>query len=292
MSKIKYINCFGTSYTAGGGFEFVGMSDVRNNLLKKFYSGINEEHTQFNFSYPGQIQRLNSKIKVNNYAKSGYGNDRMMRLVYDIITSTDFDTNEHIFLLEFGGIGRKEFWFQPINDFIVMNYWVDWDTETLKNRVDLANSYCYDSIDMQNTLKNEEPLFLEYYTKTFNLKNEIKKYWQDIDFFIAYLNSKNINYFVINADETTHKENCFTYGDGIIFKQSNDFTKFTSYNKLEIDIETNYAYNDKHNGYVSNKIVGQTIYNELIDRGYLKFDKIDIDYIGLRNLKLLNTNII
>ena len=108
MDKIKYINCFGTSFTAGGGFEFGGTSDVRNNFLKFFYSGLNEEPTQFNFSYPGQIQRLNSKIKINNYAKNGYGNDRMMRLVYDIITSIDFNKNEHIFLLEFGGIGRKE----------------------------------------------------------------------------------------------------------------------------------------------------------------------------------------
>ena len=292
MDKIKYINCFGTSFTAGGGFEFGGTSDVRNNFLKFFYSGLNEEPTQFNFSYPGQIQRLNSKIKINNYAKNGYGNDRMMRLVYDIITSIDFNKNEHIFLLEFGGIGRKEFWYEPINDFIVMNYWVDWETETLKNRVDLAHSYCYDLPDKQNIVKNEEPLFLKYYTKTFNLKNEIKKYEQDIDFFISYLNSNNIKYFIVNTDGNTYKENSFTYGDGIIFKQSNDFTKFTSYNKLEIDAETNYVYNDKHNGYVSNKIVGQTIYNQLIDKGYLKFDKIDIDYVGLRNLKLPNTNMI
>lgn len=292
MNEIKYINCFGTSFTAGGGFEFDGTINIRKDFLKLFYDNLGEEKTQFNFSYPGQIQRLNSKIKVNNYAKSGYGNDRMMRLVYDIISTPNFNVSEHIFLLEFGGIGRKEFWYEPFNDFIIMNYWIDWETQTPKPRVDLANSYCYDSFDIETKLKSEESLFLEHYLKTFNLNNEIKKYQQDIDFFIAYLKSKNINYFIVNADEHQSDQNCFTYGDGVIFKKSNDFTKFTHLNNLEIDAETNYTYNDKHNGYVSNKIVGQTIYNTLIDRGYLDFDKIDIDYEGLRNLKLPKQNII
>lgn len=286
MSKIKYINCFGTSFTAGGGFEFDGQSLGRNDFLKSFYNNIDEELTQFNFSYPGQIQRLNSNIKVTNYAKNGYGNDRVMRLAYELITSIDFNPSEHIFLIEFGGIGRREFWYNPINDFIVMNYWVDYDTKKLKNKVNLAQSYCYDTKEMQIFLEKDEPSFLEIFNKTFDLYHETKKYQQEIDFFIAYLESKNINYFIVNDVVNNKSERQFTFGDGIFFKKSNDFNKFTHINKLEIDIETNYLYNDKHSGYVSNKIVGQTIYNTLIDKGYLNFDKIDIDYMGLRNLKL------
>lgn len=292
MSEIKYINCFGTSFTAGGGFEFDGISSGRGEFLKSFYSNLDEPFTQFNFSYSGQLQRLLKKIKVRNYAKNGYGNDRMFRLVYELVNSIDFDSSEHIFLLEFGGLGRKEFWYEPINDFIVMNYWPDWDTKTLKQKVDLAHSYCYDTDEMEELLRTEEPLFLELHSKTFNMDEEIQKYQRDIDFFIAYLESKNINYFMVNDVVQNRIEKQFTFGDGVVFKQSNDFTKFTNINNLEIDIETDYKYNDKHNGYVSNKIIGQTIYNSLIDRGCLKLDKIDIDYIGLRNLKLPKTEII
>ena len=94
---IKYIHCFGTSYTAGGGHEFNGTTNDRNvnsktsdyvrdliYFYKKKYP--NEEQTQFNCSWPGQLQKLvNDEIIVLNHAKSGYGNDRMMRITNDIV---------------------------------------------------------------------------------------------------------------------------------------------------------------------------------------------------------------
>lgn len=292
MSKIKYINCFGTSFTAGGGFEFDGVSIGRCEFLKSFYGELGESLTQFNFSYPGQLQRLLSDIKVSNYAKNGYGNDRLMRLTYELVSSPNFIASEHIFLFEFSGLGRKEFWYEPFNDYIIMNYWIDWDTKKLKREINLGHSYCYDSKETEDLLKKEEPLFLELHTITFDLENEIKKYQQEIDFFIAYLQSKNINYFMVNNVLSTDSERQFIFGDGVVFNTSDDINKFTHLNNLEIDIETNYMYNDKHNGYVSNKIIGQTIYNTLIDRGYLNLDKIDIDYIGLKNIKLPKYNII
>jgi hypothetical protein len=289
MSKIKYINCFGTSFTAGGGFEFDGISSGRSEFLKSFYSNLDVPQTQFGFSYPGHIQKL-TNIKVNNYAKNGYGNDRTFRIIYDIITTPNFNNDEHIFLLEFGGIGRKEFWYEPLNDFIVMNYWLDWDTQTLKKKVDIAQSYCYDTSELEINLQKEESLFLEFHSKTFNFKNEIKKYEQEIDFFIAYLELNKIKYFLVNEIPNKNIDKYFIFGDGIYFKQSTDFNKFTHLNNLEIDIETNNQHKDKHNGYVSNKIIGETIYNSLINMGLIDDYMIDIDYEGLRNLKLPKRN--
>jgi hypothetical protein len=50
MTKIKYINCFGTSNTAGGGFEFD--SPTQGWFINSLYGHIpNEEKTIFNFSY-------------------------------------------------------------------------------------------------------------------------------------------------------------------------------------------------------------------------------------------------
>ena len=292
MSKIKYINCFGTSFTAGGGFEFDGNSIGRNNFLKSYYSNLDEELTQYNFSYPGQLQKLLKNIKVFNHAKNGYGNDRMYRLAYDIISSSNFNSEEHIFLLEFGGLGRKEYWYNEINDFIVLNYWVDWDNYSIKDKVNIAQSYCYDSPAIFNQLKDEESFFLEFHKKTFDFKNEIKYYEQQINFFISYLDSKNVNYFLVNENHTIDNDKHFTFGDGNIFKQSKDFTKFTNINGLELDIETNYLYDDKHNGYVATKIISQSIYNHLIDVKLLDLEKINIDYEGLLNLKLPKIDII
>jgi hypothetical protein len=288
---IKYIHCLGTSYTAGGGFEFTGNNAKRSKILKQIYGNLDEELTQNNFSYPGQLQKLLSTVKVINHGKNGYGNDRMYRIVYDIIND-NFNKDEHLFLLEFSGLGRKEYWLNEINDYVILNYWIDWDTLTLKNKVDIANSYWYDTEDVTNILRLEEPFFLKYYNKTFNVEAEIKQNYRDIDFFLSYINSMNINYFFVKSNDDNNPTKKFTYGDGKYFKHSTDFIDFTYINGLEIDIETRNQYVDKHNGYVSNKIVGQTIYNSLIDMGFLDLEKVDIDYKNLRSLKLRKENII
>ena len=81
---IKEIHCFGTSHTEGGGFEF--MHREKSTELKKFYT--EEPFTKENYSYPGNLQKLVGKdIKVYNHAKSGYGNERMYRLVYEILNN-------------------------------------------------------------------------------------------------------------------------------------------------------------------------------------------------------------
>jgi len=262
---IKYIHCLGTSYTAGGGFEFTGNNAKRSKIL--------------------------NTVKVINHGKNGYGNDRMYRIVYDIV-SDNFNKDEHIFILELSGLGRKEYWLNEINDYVILNYWINWDTLTLKNEVNIANSYWYDTNDVTTILKSEEPFFLKYYNKTFNVEAEIKQHYRDIDFFLSYINSMDINYFFVKSNDDNNPTKKFTYGDGKYFKHSTDFIDFTYINGLEIDIETRNQYVDKHNGYVSNKIVGQTIYNSLIDMGFLDLEKVDIDYKNLRSLKLTKENII
>lgn len=292
MTKIKYINCFGTSFTAGGGFEFETEYKPRAEILKTLYGNIDETLTQYNFSYPGQIKKLLPDIEVNNYGKNGYGNDRVFRLAHDIISDSNFKKDEHIFLFEFGGLGRKEYWYNELNDFIILNYYIDWENKKLKDILYLANSWWYDSEELKSKLEKEESLFLEFYKKTFSFETEIKKYYRELDFFISFVESKKINYFLLSAFDESYSHKNFTYGDGVIFKKHNDFIRFSNINNLEIDKETLNQYIDKHNGYVSNKIVGQTIYNSLIDLGFLNYEKVNIDYKGLKNLKLSQRTII
>jgi hypothetical protein len=292
MKNIKCINCFGTSFTAGGGFEFDGTFQPRREILKKIYGNLNEEFTQANFSYPGQLLKLLTDTKVTNYAKNGYGNDRMYRLVYDIIGKNNFKKEEHVFLFEFAGLGRKEYWFNEINDYIILNYRIAEDNRTLKDGVDLANSWFYDTVELKNKLKNEEPFFLELYDKTFNIEHEFQLYYREIDFFLSYLNLKDINYFLLTSipkgltlTNNTTLDKHFTFGDGQYFNYDTDFLKFTGLNRLEIHSETQGKYIDNHNGYVSNKIVGETIFNSLIDMKFLDLPKVNIDYSGLKHMK-------
>lgn len=98
---IKKIYTLGTSFTKGGGFEF----DLENHgdSLRKFYSHIDDEKTQWSFSC--QLQKLfdKNKIKVDvvNLAKSGYGNERLIRKTYETILDKSFKKEETLFLFEF-----------------------------------------------------------------------------------------------------------------------------------------------------------------------------------------------
>ena len=61
---IKEIHCFGTSHTAGGGFEFFNKENASK--LKKTYT--ERPFTQFNYSYPGQLQKLiGNGVKIFNH---------------------------------------------------------------------------------------------------------------------------------------------------------------------------------------------------------------------------------
>jgi len=287
MSKIKYINCFGTSFTAGGGFEFEGNSPERIEFLNNFYSEHEIDLTQFRFSYPGQLEKLiGNNIVVTNYGKNGYGNDRMFRLIYDIVNQPDFNKDEHIFLIEYAGLGRREFWFNELNDYIICNYWLDWNTGTMKNQITLANSYCYDTQKTIHFLKKYETLFLEFLQHTSKLENEHRILFQNIEFFASYLKQKNLNYFYLTDVFEPQIGKNFTFGDGTHFKQANDFCIFSEKNDLSIKTETAGVYDDLHNGYKSNKIVALTIYNKLIDLGLLDLTKIDINWKELKEFKI------
>ena len=121
--KIKYINFYGTSSTAGGGFEFDSLAEGPFIYIR--YDKCDEEpKTQFNYSFPGQVKKFigETNIEVFNFGKQGYGNDRMMRLAYARTKEEKFNKDEHLFLFEFAALGRDEFYFNEIKDYIICNY--------------------------------------------------------------------------------------------------------------------------------------------------------------------------
>ena len=95
--SIKYINCYGTSFTQGGGFEYWHQPGI-----KIAYDGLGPmvDKTHWEFSWPGQLQKyLGDTYQVRNFAKCGFGNERIYRKTHDMINHPDFDPKENLSLI-------------------------------------------------------------------------------------------------------------------------------------------------------------------------------------------------
>jgi hypothetical protein len=302
MTKIKHIHCFGTSHTAGGGFEFDSTNLERSNIIKKLYSNADTPLTQYNFSYPGQLQKfIGNDIKVNNHAKQGYGNDRMYRILHDITNEPGFDSSENLLLLEFTGLGRCEKFFNKIQDYITINWQHSLDndgnlTDKGAHLLGVANSYHYDSQNFLDIIKDLDSIsFFEKYVENFiNLKDESSSVLKYIEFFISYLDKLNLKYYYVSppivSNETIFntKKNKIVFGDGVYFKKNTNMLEFAYKNNLIINIETNNRYTDDHNSFKSNKLCAHIIYNKLVLDGFIDKELSPIDWKSYKEKSYIN----
>ena len=285
MTKIKYIHCFGTSYTAGGGFEFESRHpNVRRDLIQ-VYGRCDEQLTQSNFSWPGQLQNLIGDFPfVLNHGKQGYGNDRTFRLVYELINKPDFKKEENLLILEFAGLGRQDFFFKEVGDFVICNYQMINDENEYYpffKYVGAAKSYGYDTDEITKKIDEYESFFNTYIDKFIDFDVEQTKLVQQTDFFLSYLEKMGISFLfsmppILNYRYDISKE--IEFGDGKKFKKTNNFVQFTDDNNLRIIDETKEKYSDGHCGLKANKIISHCIYNKLVNDNYITNNTIPIDW--------------
>jgi hypothetical protein len=252
---IKEIHCFGTSHTEGGGFEF--MHRGKNIELKKFYT--EQPFTKENYSYPGNLQKLVGKdIKVYNHAKSGYGNERMYRLAYEVLNDGN-PNDEKLLLLEFSYVGRKEYYSKSINDYFIANY--SFNEKGYINYLEIAQTYFYPSY--KNIEKLLKPLVLDFMTETIDFNIQEKTMKMNNDFFIDYLLYNNINFLLtcppLGKDLNEKIENNLIEFE----KFQYDLYEFTVKNKLTIRDETNNKSNDGHAGLEGNKQIAKIIFDKI-----------------------------
>lgn len=270
MSEIKYINCIGTSFTAGGGFEWDAVIKDRLHLLKQCYGHLDETKTQYNFSWPGQLQKLldNSKIKVNNFAQSGYGVDLIFRKVYDIANDKNFRTDEHVFVLEFSGFERKEFYYNEIGSYIIANY--KFDNNGITN-ISLAKSYHYDSNEIITKLDKFQPILFNFLNKTFDYNNEFDRIKRETSFFLNWIKQKNIQVvfssipmiYSFNDVDIINSFSAVKYENVEFNTEQLSILEFIEKNKLSIKDETNSVYDDFHAGLNGNKLIAKRVYDSL-----------------------------
>lgn len=284
MKYITEVHTFGTSFTAGGGYlwdltdEFIDTHPVlkhRLNLQNNYYK--EEPKTMFHYSWPGQLQKLFDKffglnqIKVFNHAKEGFGNETMYRITNDILWDDNnfINASDKIFIYEFSSLGRKEFWSNSIDDYIVLNYGTG-RTDRLASRS--INNLNYMILQQQylvndskrNPEKYEDivPIAKSHLKEFMNLEKQMELCELNNHMFIDSLMYRNLSFYSIGAtpeyplDEIKNKF--------IDFGGYSDFVDFAFNHGITITNEPNLYIKDSHLSLSGNKIVAEIIFNKIM----------------------------
>lgn len=251
---INKIHCFGTSFTAGGGFEWDSVLK-RDTLLENYTE---QPFSQEHYSYPGQLQKLvGDTIQVFNYGKSGYGNERMYRKAYNIISESK-NLDNQFFIFEFSHTGRKEIWSNTFNKYIIVNYYFNDDGSHGIGGV--ADRYFYNDREVSDKLR---PLVDDFFKETIQLEAQFDLVKQNNDMFIDYLLYNKINFLVVQEPfdhKTTEKIKPYTmdFGNG-----TRNMINYAFETKLTITDETNGKIEDLHCGLKGNRFIAQKIAKHL-----------------------------
>lgn len=288
---INKIYAFGTSHTAGGGFEFNTNNESPNPSI---YKKIVNSENHFDFSYPSILSNL-TNIEVDNRAKQGYGWEKVTREIYDVINHVNFNQSESLFLIECSSFDRQEYWLNDLNDFIIIN--CNPNDNHKPDTISIANDYHYQTDSIRDKITELTPLFSNLLNETSNIEVIINKLQTNFLFLTNFLDNNNIKYYLTNGDIPLHpniarfsqhdknilqyKLYDFTNNEEIILPNWVD-TVYAA--RLTILDESNGIIKDDHQGYSVSQTIAETIFNRMID------DKLINDIpISLNFLKNWNT---
>lgn len=264
---IKKIYCFGTSHTAGGGFH--------DKNVKNVYKNIVDNPSMETCSWPGIFKTyLDKNIEVINLAECGAGNERIYRLVFDLITNPKIKNEESLLLIELSTLGRKEFYSNTANDYVICNYHFQ---DLPGKNFDVVKQY-YKDYKLPSKTKE---IYKNFLLETVDEHDLMKRLQRNLYFFLSFLDTHKINYELTCYDNRifTPEQKDF-FGDdrrGIeyIFNGKKNCNWYDGGNWREylITNETDGVIRDQHQGYWASEIAAQTIYNYLIDKKWIKGTK-------------------
>ena len=296
--SVKYINCFGTSFTQGGGFEY-----WRQNGIRIAYKGLGPMISQshYEFSWPGQLQKyLGDDYSVKNYGKCGFGNERIYRKTHDIINSLHFERDEHIFLFEFSDVGRKELYHAELDKYLICNYYLNskdgervvsenHNDPRLHHQLSIAYDYWFETPEQEMILDSELQVYRDYFSKTISLKNTISSLGRNIEMFLSYLELNKIQYVIVQKPFTFQLFNWDKHFEHRCLKKG--IMDYLQNDTMTIDDECNprkhtdgtekweyFGIDDKHGGYSWAVHVAYKIFEE-INKRFFK-SKLDSRWIG------------
>lgn len=284
---IEKIYAFGTSHTAGGGFEFNSITNNSSN--PNIYKKIINSENHFDFSYPAILGRL-SNIEIINNAKQGYGYERVNRKIIETISSENFNKDNSLFLIEVSYWDRKEFFIDDINDYIVCNFHPNELPDN--NNLSYANDYYYQSHNTTKFLDKHRELLNDFFRLTYTnyeyLQNRLQESFLHM---ISLLEFLGIKYYLTNGDIPINPNllNKFNYKNKIL-----EYKLFNFNNNSEVKIkewtdeifnlnltitnESNGLFKDSHQGYSVSSCIAKTIYNKMIEDNIIEGEFIDNDF--------------
>jgi hypothetical protein len=308
---IKHIHCLGTSFTEGGGFEWWRYEEVKE--IYKVYEEIPKEHTQFPFSYPGQLKKLIEEyfpiVKgidyIHNHGRCGWGNQRVHRKVMEIVTQGGFKPKEHLFLIEFSDDSRAEFWSVEKQKHFLINYDYGSDEPGYERIGDLYKEDVHPIFDYhRKTFEDEEewsksiaPMMTEYLRKTCDHTDVMRRIEQNQVFFCSFMESMKLNWLVPMPNPIVWNPKWYRkfYKGRIIEPLHNGGLQYSYPSQgYGFKDETHGLWLDHHGGLAWSEMVAAKTFNLISDWGY--FDgiggrttnrpKVDVSEKTLRTRKL------
>lgn len=287
--RIKNISCFGTSCTAGGGFEFNsnynitwqdGNDFILGKQLKNLYKGfVDTELSQYKFAFPNHLQNLVRPhgIKVDNYSKSGFGNEKVYREVFNVVNSESFDKDTHLLFIEITGLGRKELYSKELQDYIIVNYLINDDNEIPPAPHGMNHTW-WDTSGINDIVNGDNEIILNNFLDfSLEASNQLDCMIRNLTMFFSWLKYNNINFVITHWLETRSLEaNSIvpSYVNDIV---SNHITNWNIFGKeylnwinmvndlnLRIWDETNGIIQDNHFSYYGHKLIAHILYNQFI----------------------------
>lgn len=270
---IKKIYAFGTSHTAGGGFEY--NTDRPNPSI---YKRILDSENHFDYSYPSILGRMLG-IDIINHAKQGFGYERVNRKILEVISDESFNKDESLFLIEVSYHDRKEWYIKDLDKYLITNF-----SARKIDELSHSTDYHYEDRKTCEIIKDYRNTLVDFYKLTHSDENYlINQVQSSFIYMISLLNNLGIRYYLTNGSVPIEPilEHKLDYSDNIVEYKFGDIitSDFVSVDDILIRDESDGIVDDDHKGYSVNLTIAETIYNKLIDDNYLSKNKIEIDFI-------------
>ena len=283
---IKNFYFFGTSYSSGGGLGFKYNNKKYLELKNKAYPN-KPNWDNYRYSISGRLEQLFQlhKVKYNrvkNLSKPGYGTERTLREINNLIYDNTFKSDESILLIELtDNMFRRDMYFNPLSDFIICNHNKTIIDDTIGNKFISVKEFMKDSKDITDTIDEHFETLKKYYQLTHNFEVALNKNINQVLSLICMLDKLQINYLFTSGPYFIPKFKL----DKIGFDNTNviidDISTFISDNKISIRDESNgIVYDNHHAGYLGTDYITKTIFNKLSD-----FNFIDSNRINLPNIQ-------
>ena len=285
---IKEIHCFGTSFTEGTGFEWWKYEVVKE-IYRPYIDEYPKKETSFPFSWPGQLKKLLPKnIKVSNYAKCGWGNERVYRKVMEIVKQPNFKPKENLFLIEFSEASRAEFWSVEKQKHFLINY-------NLKDSTFLSRGPVFDwqkptSEDDKEYLERISPMMSQFVKTTFEPDDVFRRIEQNQVTFASFMELFELNWLIPLPNTFCFNPDWYDklYKDKTITDKNQESHIYTIHqNGYNFKSETNGLWDDYHGGLGWSEMIAMKIYNLMIEWGYLdNKEKLDVSLQKLVDRKI------